>query len=132
MSSSAARGGGQSAFSGSFFQVEHGQGPFGLQRLDADLRGDILRDGAERLCLSAVRLADDDGDSQVAAFANADRDRDRSEERRAVSFGQRLAPAIAEDEELLSVIWALETAHVLDNAEDRHAQLIEHAVSLAH
>src|SRR5215468_1904307 len=75
----------------SFLQAEHRQSPVRLQRLDADLRGHVLRDGAERIRLSAVGLADNDRDSQVAAFANVDRDRDRPEERRAVSLSQRLA-----------------------------------------
>ena len=62
----------------------------------------------------------------VAALMHARIERDLAEQRQLQLVGQALAAARAEERRRLAAVRALEPAHVLDDAEHRHADALEH------
>ena len=62
----------------------------------------------------------------IAALGTRGYERDLAEQRKLELVGEPLAAARAEDRRRLAAVRALEPAHVLDDAEHRHAHALEH------
>src|SRR5271154_165659 len=73
-----------------------------------------------------VRLALDDGGAVVRAGADRHIQRNFTEERHRQTFGLMARTAMTEDIRLGAAMRTLEITHVLDNAEHRHVDLLEH------
>jgi hypothetical protein len=71
------------------------------------------------------------GTSGIRLLADADVERQRAEERHVVVAAHALAPAFAEDVLGVPALAADVDRHVLDDADDRHADLLEHLEALA-
>src|SRR5690606_12067858 len=97
-----------------------------LEGVDRDLGRDLLGGRHECLCGRRVRRADDDGHAGVTARAHGLGNRHGSQERNPQVFGQALAAAASEEIAFASAAGAREVAHVLDEAEHRHRQLLVH------
>ena len=78
-----------------------------------------------------VRVADDGGLPRVGLLANANVEWKRAEVLDVVFLGHALAAALAEDVLGVAALGTHVQRHVLDDAEDRDADLLEHLQALA-
>src|SRR5690606_35388490 len=89
-----------------------------------ELAGGAKRHRAEPLAGGAVRIGDDGRTAAVRLLADAPLERQRAEEGHPVLGRQALAAELAEDRLLVAAARADVKAHVLDDAEHRHADLL--------
>ena len=95
-------------------------------RPDAHPRGDLPGERLERRGGRARLALGDRRHAGVAALADRDVERDLAQEVEPVLLREALAAAPAEDLGRLAAVRADERAHVLDDADDRHVQPLEH------
>src|ERR1700675_3550469 len=88
--------------------------------------------GADRAVdrrVRAVRLALHDRRSRIGGDADRHVQRDLAQKRHRKPLRLMPRPAVPEDIRACAAMRALEVAHILDNAEDRHIDLLEHRKS---
>src|SRR6202035_4885125 len=98
--------------------------------LPRDLRDDRLGDPAEGLGVRPLGLGDDDGNAAVAAADDFGVERDGAQEGGPQELGGPAAAALLEDVGHLAAVGADEGGHVLDDADHRHVDLLEHGEAL--
>src|SRR5665213_3141593 len=103
----------------------------GLLRSRADLLPNPRRDLFVELGMRAVGLRDDDRRSRIRGLADGYIERHLAEEFDAELLGLFPGAAMAEDFASLAAMRAEEVAHVLDEAQHRHVDLLEHVEALA-
>ncbi len=90
------------------------------------VRGDALRDGRDGPRRGRLGIAREDRLAAVAALAQRRLERHLAEQRHAELLRQRLATALAEGIRGLPAAGAGEARHVLDHAQQRLAELLDH------
>src|SRR5215472_13180643 len=90
-------------------------------------RGDMAEDERVRV----VGLSDGDRRSAVGGLADCDVERHLAEKLGAEPFGLMTGAAVTEDLAAAAAVRTQEIAHVLDDAEHRHVDLLEHVEPLA-
>src|SRR6202023_180264 len=90
-----------------------------------------FRDMAEGVGVRSLGLGDHDRHAAVAAEDDLGIERDRPQEGGAEELGGPLAAALLEDVGDLAAVRADERRHVLDDADHRHVDLLEHGQPLA-
>src|SRR5215212_5502449 len=89
-------------------------------------RRDLVGDRAQCSRRRGARVGGDDRRSGVASLHHARIERHLPEQWELDRFRQPLAASGSEQRARLAAVWALEPAHVLDDAEHRHADPLEH------
>src|SRR5438552_17974495 len=98
-----------------------------LGDLHGDAAGDLLVDVRGR----TVGIGDDGRHARVGLLADPDVERKLTQELDAVVLAHLEPAALAEDVLLVTALAADMEAHVLDDAEDGNADLLEHLEALA-
>src|ERR1700687_573542 len=91
-----------------------------------ELIADLASDRPVDRGMRPIRLAVDDGRPRIRGGANRHVQRDLAQKRHAKPLGLVPWGAVTEDVRFGAAMRALEIAHVLDNAENRHIDLLEH------
>src|SRR5215210_3970518 len=91
-----------------------------------DLDGDAACDLPVDLCGTAVGIRHHGGHPGIRLLADLDVQRQRAEQLDAVILAHALAATCAEDPLLMAAVAADVQAHVLDDTEDRDADLFKH------
>src|SRR5690242_6619524 len=100
-------------------------------RLLRDARGDLAGDVAVDRGDRPFRIGDDRGLARIGLLADPDVEREAPEHLHVVVLRHLLRPAGAEDMLRVAAMGADVDRHVLDHAEDRDADLLEHLEALA-
>src|SRR5688572_28338590 len=103
-----------------------GDGIAPARGLDRETGGELSRGPAERQRLRRIRRADDDRHAAVPTLAHRGVERDLAEERDAPALRLGARAAVGEDLVPRVAARADEVRHVLDQAEHRHVELVEH------